>query len=118
MLRNRTYRGEIVHKRQSHPGEHTPIIDQPLWDAVQAQRQLLAGAAEIGKSWPELPGTRQRAVLTRLIERTSSASLSTMTSLRSCTRYPSGGTPPIHIPFFFGPAEGPRSTPHCSTRTI
>src|SRR6516164_7935636 len=35
MLRNRTYRGEIVHKGQSHPGEHTPIIDQPLWDAVQ-----------------------------------------------------------------------------------
>src|SRR5205085_8579952 len=25
----------------------------------------------------------------------------TMTSLRSCTRYPSGGTPPIHIPFCF-----------------
>src|SRR5215468_5538664 len=24
-----------------------------------------------------------------------------MTSLRSCTRYPSGGTPPIDIPFFF-----------------
>src|SRR5215813_13329802 len=37
MLRNRTYRGEIVHKGQSHPGDHTPIIDQPLWDAVQAQ---------------------------------------------------------------------------------
>src|SRR5246127_4943721 len=35
MLRNRTYRGEIVHKGQSHPGEHTPIIDHPLWDAVQ-----------------------------------------------------------------------------------
>jgi len=35
MLRNRTYRGEIVHRGQSHPGEHTPIIDQPLWDAVQ-----------------------------------------------------------------------------------
>jgi site-specific DNA recombinase len=28
-----TYRGEIVHKEQSHPGEHTPIIDQPLWRA-------------------------------------------------------------------------------------
>src|SRR6516225_9718539 len=170
MLRNRIYRGEIVHKGQSYPGEHKPIIDQPLWDAVQAQlagntaerdagtrtrqpsllagmlfdrdgnrmmpsyavkkgtryhyyvsrplitkhqtkrstglripaaaveqlvtsrvrqwlldpgniyqatqlpdlsaqRQLVAGAAEIGKSWPELPGTRQRAVLTRLIER-------------------------------------------------
>jgi DNA invertase Pin-like site-specific DNA recombinase len=36
-LQNRLYRGEIVHKGQSHPGEHTPIIDQPLWDAVQAQ---------------------------------------------------------------------------------
>ena len=37
MLRNRTYLGEIVHKGQFHPGEHTPIIDQPLWDAVQEQ---------------------------------------------------------------------------------
>jgi hypothetical protein len=37
ILQNRVYRGEIVHKAQSHPGEHTPIIDQPLWDAVQAQ---------------------------------------------------------------------------------
>src|SRR6201987_3220544 len=35
MLRNRTYRGEIVHKEQSHPGEHPPIIDQTIWDAVQ-----------------------------------------------------------------------------------
>jgi len=169
MLRNRTYRGEIVHKGQSHPGEHTPIIDQPLWDAVQmglagnttphtsgtrthqssllagmlfdtegnrmtpnyavkqgrryryyvsrllitqdqresstalripaaeiehlvtsrvrqwlldpggiyqstrradpsAQRRLIARAVEIGKSWTELPGTRQRAFLTTLID--------------------------------------------------
>jgi DNA invertase Pin-like site-specific DNA recombinase len=37
ILQNRTYLGEIVHKGQAHPGEHTPIIDQPLWDAVQAQ---------------------------------------------------------------------------------
>ena len=37
VLQNRIYRGEIVHKRQSHPGEHPPIIDQPLWDAVEAQ---------------------------------------------------------------------------------
>jgi hypothetical protein len=35
MLRNRSYRGEIVHKGQSHSGEHPPIIDPPLWDAVQ-----------------------------------------------------------------------------------
>jgi site-specific DNA recombinase len=170
MLQNRLYRGEVVHKGQSHPGEHTPIIDQPLWDAVQAQlaantaertsgtrtrqqsllagmlfdgdgnpmtpthaikkgrryryyvsrpsitndqtdrsaglhipageieqavtsrmrqwlvdpgsiyqairladpsaqRRLIARAEEIGKSWPELPATRQRALLTALIER-------------------------------------------------
>jgi site-specific DNA recombinase len=170
MLRNRTYLGEIVHQGQSHPGEHPPIIDQPLWDAVQmrlagntaernsgtrthqpsllagllfdaegnrmtpsyavkkgtryryyvsrplitrdqrksstalripageiehlvtsrvrqwfldpggiyqctrfadpsAQRRLIALAAEIGKSWTELPGTRQRAFLTTLIDR-------------------------------------------------
>src|SRR5262249_51377661 len=37
MLQNRLYRGEIVYKGQSHPGEHAPIIDQPLWEAVQAQ---------------------------------------------------------------------------------
>src|ERR1700732_3987510 len=37
MLQNRTYIGDIVHKGQFHPGKHTPIIDQPLWDAVQEQ---------------------------------------------------------------------------------
>src|SRR5258707_4779137 len=31
------------------------------------------------------------------MERTVPASLSTMMSLPSCARYPSGGTPPIHI---------------------
>jgi DNA invertase Pin-like site-specific DNA recombinase len=44
MLQNRVYRGEIIHKGQSHPGEHMPIIDRPLWDAVQAQ--LASNAAE------------------------------------------------------------------------
>ena len=37
ILQNRIYLGEIVHRGQSHPGEHTPIIDQLLWDAAQAQ---------------------------------------------------------------------------------
>jgi site-specific DNA recombinase len=170
ILQNRLYRGEIVHKGQSHPGEHTPIIDQPMWDTVQeqlaantaagnsgtrtrqpsllagmlfdgdgnrmtpshavkqgtryryyvshrliikdqtnraaglrvpageiehlvtgrvrqwlldpgniyqatrlsdpsTQRRLIARATEIGKSWTELPGTRQRAFLTALIDR-------------------------------------------------
>src|SRR5215831_11234285 len=37
ILQNRLYRGEVVHKGNSHPGEHTPILDPPLWEAVQAQ---------------------------------------------------------------------------------
>jgi site-specific DNA recombinase len=37
MLQNRIYRGEIVHKERAYPGEHTPIIDQQLWDMVQAR---------------------------------------------------------------------------------
>jgi len=44
MLKNRIYRGEIVHNKQSYLGEHEPIIDQPLWDAVQAQ--LASNAAQ------------------------------------------------------------------------
>src|SRR5262249_28061482 len=42
ILRKRIYRGGIVHNEQSYLGDHEPIIDQPLWDAVQAQ---LAGNA-------------------------------------------------------------------------
>jgi site-specific DNA recombinase len=36
MLQNRIYRGEITHKGNSYPGEHPAIIEQPLWDDVQA----------------------------------------------------------------------------------
>jgi DNA invertase Pin-like site-specific DNA recombinase len=53
MLQNRIYQGEIVHREQSHLGEHEPIIDQPLWDAVQAR--LASNAAQrndAGKTRP------------------------------------------------------------------
>ena len=36
MLQNRIYRGEVTHKGNSYPGEHPAIIEQPLWDEVQA----------------------------------------------------------------------------------
>jgi site-specific DNA recombinase len=35
MLQNRIYRGEIVHRGQTYPGEHEPIIDADLWQGVQ-----------------------------------------------------------------------------------
>ena len=34
MLQNRIYRGEIVHRHTSYPGEHAAIIDEELWNAV------------------------------------------------------------------------------------
>ena len=37
LLKNRIYRGEIVHKGVSYPGEHEPIVPRGLWDAVQAK---------------------------------------------------------------------------------
>ena len=36
MLQNRIYRGEITHKGNAYPGEHPPIVDEVLWDQVQA----------------------------------------------------------------------------------
>jgi len=60
-LQNRTYLGEIVHKGQSHPGEHAPIIDQPLWDA--AQTQLAGNSAERNSG----TRTRQPSLLTGML---------------------------------------------------
>jgi hypothetical protein len=36
MLQNRIYRGEIVHKGKSYPGAHEAIVDEALWNNVQA----------------------------------------------------------------------------------
>ena len=37
ILKNRHYLGELNHRGRSWPAEHAPIIDQPLFDAVQAK---------------------------------------------------------------------------------
>ena len=36
MLQNRIYRGETVHKDKNYPGEHEAIVDEALWNQVQA----------------------------------------------------------------------------------
>ena len=36
LLTNPVYRGMTVHKEMTYPGEHKPIVDQALWDEVQA----------------------------------------------------------------------------------
>ena len=37
LLQNRIYRGEVVHKGTAYPGEHEAIVDEELWNAVQAK---------------------------------------------------------------------------------
>ena len=44
LLQNRIYRGEIVHKEQSYPGEHAAIVDETLWK--QVQRKLATNRTE------------------------------------------------------------------------
>jgi len=46
MLQNRIYRGEIVHKEQSYPAEHEAIVDEAVWEVVQAK--LATNAVERG----------------------------------------------------------------------
>ena len=81
MLQNRIYRGEIVHHQQSYPGEHEPIIDQPLWDAVQTQ---LAGNAaqhnDCGK-------TRQPSLLTGLLVDGDGNRMTPSHAVKKGTRY-------------------------------
>ena len=36
LLNNRIYLGEIMHKGKAYPGQHAAIIDQALWERVQA----------------------------------------------------------------------------------
>ncbi len=36
MLQNPIYRGEVVHKQQRYPGQHEAIIEDGLWNKVQA----------------------------------------------------------------------------------
>src|SRR5215510_8012974 len=52
------------------------ITSQPRVPDPLAQRRLIARAAEIGKSWAELPGTRHRAYLQRRSNALSSGPLS------------------------------------------
>ena len=80
MLQNRIYRGEIVHNQQSHLGEHKPIIDQPLWDAVQAQ---LAGNA----AQPEGGKTRQPSLLAGMLFDRDGNRMTPSHAIKKGTRY-------------------------------
>ena len=40
MLKNRIYVGEIEHRGQIHPGQHSAVIDRALWIAVQERLKI------------------------------------------------------------------------------
>ena len=87
MLKNRIYRGEIVHKGKAFPGEHAAIVDEDLWRRVQSHLEenrmerregdkalepsLLAGIVFDASSEPMTPthavkkGTRYRYYISR-----------------------------------------------------
>src|SRR5262249_26567990 len=39
LLQNRIYVGEVVHRGVAHPGEQARIVDEELWNAVEAKLQ-------------------------------------------------------------------------------
>ena len=87
VLKNRIYRGEIVHNGKAFPGEHAAIVDEDLWRRVQSHLEenrmerregdkalepsLLAGIAFDASSEPMTPthavkkGTRYRYYISR-----------------------------------------------------
>jgi site-specific DNA recombinase len=47
LLRNRFYIGEVVYRGKVHSGEHEPIVDQPLFEAVQTKLAASATARQL-----------------------------------------------------------------------
>ena len=81
MLQNRIYRGEITHKGAAYPGQHPAIIDQDLWDRVQAT--LAENRVE------RASGTRgkQPSLLTGLLFDQDGERLSPTHAVKKGTRY-------------------------------
>ena len=81
MLQNRTYRGEATHKGQAYPGEHSAIVEQSLWDAVQA------ALAENRVARANGANTKQPSLLTGMIFDEAGDRLTPTWSVKKGTRY-------------------------------
>ncbi|HEX7408006.1 MAG TPA: recombinase family protein, partial [Candidatus Binatia bacterium] len=81
MLQNRTYRGEATHKGNSYPGEHSAIVDKPLWDAVQAALADNRVARATGAR------TKQPSLLTGMVFDEAGERLTPTWSVKKGTRY-------------------------------
>ena len=81
MLQNRIYCGEITHKGKSYPGEHPAIIEQHLWDEVQAVLAKNRVDRATGVN------ARQPSLLTGLIFNASGERLTPSYAVKKGTRY-------------------------------
>jgi site-specific DNA recombinase len=81
MLQNRTYRGEATHKGNSYPGEHSAIVDKPLWDAAQAALADNRVARATGAR------TKQPSLLTGMVFDEAGERLTPTWSVKKGTRY-------------------------------
>ena len=81
MLQNRIYRGEITHKGNAYPAEHQPIVDEVLWDQVQAILAENRVDRSIGA------GAKQPSLLAGLIFDESGERLTPSHAVKKGTRY-------------------------------
>src|SRR4030081_554229 len=79
ILQNRIYRGEVPHKGNAFPGEHPAIIDEPLWDDVQAV--LAANRVE------RATGARATSLLTGMVFDETGERLTPTYAVKKGTRY-------------------------------
>jgi site-specific DNA recombinase len=81
MLKNRIYRGEIVHKGKAFPGEHPAIIDEATWSRVQTH--LKENHDERRRDSTE----REASLLTGILFDAQSNSMTPVRNLKKSTRY-------------------------------
>ncbi len=72
--------GEIVHKEKSYPGKHEAIVDEELWDEVQA----ILAANTNGEHRQEI---RQPSLLTGLVVDEQGESLTPSYAVKKGRRY-------------------------------
>ena len=81
MLKNRIYRGEIVHKGKAFPGEHAAIVDEELWQRVQSHLEENRLERREGDSAIE------PSLLTGIVFDASSESMTPTHAVKKGTRY-------------------------------
>jgi site-specific DNA recombinase len=81
LLGNPIYIGKVRHRGQLYDGQHVPIIDQALWDAVQAKRSAALGGRQGRKD------SQHRSLLTGMIRDHVGRPLTPSHAVRNRKRY-------------------------------